>query len=145
MRRYGIVVVGFNRVDSISRLLYSIDKAYYDEKVDLIISIDNSGANVVEQFAEKFNWAFGEKIIKVSDVRLGLRNHILKCGNYLNEFGYDAIIILEDDLFVSPGFFNYAKQAVDFYKGDQNIAGISLYQHSWNVNADRPLYTNSNK
>lgn len=139
MSRYGIVVVGFNRVDSLERILGSLNKAYYDENVDLIISLDNSGVDTVFNYASNFKWVYGDKTVILAEKRLGLRNHILKCGNYVNEFDFDAIILLEDDLYVSTDFFNYAKQAVAFYCEDERIAGISLYEHLWNVNADRPF------
>lgn len=139
MDKYGVVVIGYNRVESIKRLMNSLLNAQYNQKVELIISIDNSGTNTVEEYAKKIEWPFGEKIIKTYPERLGLKEHVLTCGNYINELSLDALIVLEDDLVVSPGFFNYVTQAVEKYEEDDKIAGISLYSHSWNVNADRPF------
>jgi hypothetical protein len=42
---------------------------------------------------------------------------------------YGSVIILEDDLYVSPYFYDYAVQALEFYEADENIGGISLYNH----------------
>ncbi|MEM7040943.1 MAG: hypothetical protein AAF570_28525, partial [Bacteroidota bacterium] len=53
--------------------------------------------------------------------------HILKCGDLSMEFG--SIILLEDDLLVSPWFYWYAKKALKEYKDASEIAGISLYSH----------------
>ena len=117
----------------------SILAACYSDTVDLIISIDNSGTDKVEKYAESINWPYGEKMIKTFPERMGLKNHVLTCGNYINEYGLDALIVLEDDLFVAPDFYNFAKQAVNKYKTNPNVAGISLYSHSWNINADRPF------
>ncbi|MDH2362481.1 hypothetical protein [Priestia megaterium] len=139
MNRYGIVVVGYNRIDSLQRLFDSLERAHYDEDVDLIISLDNSGNNQVFNYANSFEWIHGNKKLILAEEKLGLRNHVLQCGNYINRFNFDAVIVLEDDLYVSSDFFNYAKQAIDFYGEDERIAGISLYQHLWNVNADRPF------
>lgn len=139
MSKFGIVVIGYNRVDSIQRLMSSILAACYSDTVDLIISIDNSGTDKVEKYAESINWPYGEKMIKTFPERMGLKNHVLTCGNYINEYGLDALIVLEDDLFVAPDFYNFAKQAVNKYKTNPNVAGISLYSHSWNINADRPF------
>lgn len=139
MNKFGIVVIGYNRADSIQRLMTSLLGAEYKIPVDLIISIDNSGTSIVEDYAKTVQWPFGEKIIKTFPQRLGLKKHVLTCGTYMNEYQYDAIIVLEDDLFVAPGFFNFALQAVEKYKSDAKVAGISLYSHSWNVNADRPF------
>ena len=139
MSKSGIVVIGYNRIDSLQRLMRSLLLASYPQKVDLIISIDNSGTDIVENYAKTVEWAHGEKIIKTYPERMGLKKHVLKCGTYLNEYDYDAIAVLEDDLFVSPGFFEYMIQTVEFYKDNDAIAGISLYTHSWNINADRPF------
>jgi hypothetical protein len=144
MSKYAIVVVGYKRTESITRLLKSLGNAdYNNDNVDLIISIDYSGTNNVETVANDFKWDFGNKRVVAHSKQLGLRNHILKCGDYLEE--YDAIAVLEDDIFVSPNFYNYMVQAVDFYKDDDNIAGISLYSHLWSEYINRPFIPEKNK
>ena len=121
---YAIVAIGYNRVNSIKRLLESLLRAdYLNDKVDLIISIDNSGTTSVEEYAANMEWPFGNKIIKTYPKRMGLRNHILTCGDYVE--GYDGIAVFEDDIFVAPTFYSFMKQAVEFYKDDDNVA--------WNI------------
>lgn len=134
--KYGIVALGYNRVDSLERLLNKLSRCYYgEEKVTLIISLDFSGNIELKKKAEEYQWDYGEKIIKAYESNIGLRKHVLNCGNYMNEYGIDAIAIFEDDTYPSYNFFTYMTKAVDFYKEDDNIAGISLYSHQWNVNA----------
>lgn len=138
MSKYAIVVVGYNRTEGILRLLNSLEKADYGEdKVDLIISLDNCGNDSVEKAVEKAAWNHGEKIIRTFPERQGLRKHILACGDYLNI--YEAITVLEDDLIVSPAFYSYMVQSVEYYKEDSKIAGISLYTHGMNVNEELPF------
>lgn len=138
MHKYAIVVIGYNRTDSISRLLSSLNQVeYFNDQVDLIISIDNSGSDEVENCAKLFEWKYGYKTIKTYPERLGLRQHILICGDFVEE--YDAIAVFEDDILVSPAFYNYMRQAVPFYEDDHNIAGISLYSHLWAEGVGRPF------
>ena len=138
MSKYAIVVVGYNRTEGILRLLKSLEKAEYgNDKVNLIISLDNCGSDSVEKAVEKAAWSHGEKIIRTFPERQGLRKHILACGEYLNE--YEAIAVLEDDLIVSPAFYSYMVQSVEYYKGYSEIAGISLYTHGMNVNVELPF------
>lgn len=138
--KYGIIAIGYNRPDSMQRLLGALDKAdYKGENVLLIISIDNSGTDIVEKTAQAFEWKYGNKIIKTYENRMGLREHILKCGTYLEEYDLDAVAVFEDDIYPSPAFYNYMKQTVLFYQNDDSIAGISLYSHLWNVNAQMPF------
>lgn len=125
-----IIVIAYNRHKSLKRLLDSINEAEIDNGTTIIISIDKSNNPLVEEYANNFEWKYGEKKVVSHKDNLGLRKHILGCGSYLDF--YDAIIILEDDLVVSKGFFAYASQAVKKYYNNTDIAGISLY--SFGVN-----------
>lgn len=136
--KLAIVAIGFNRVNSLDRLLKSLSRTNYGhDLVDLIISIDCSGSNDVETLAVQFHWKFGNKIIKTYPTRLGLREHVLSCSKFLEEF--DALAVFEDDIFVSPEFYNFMKQAVEYYADDENIAGISFYSHHWSEYNSRPF------
>jgi hypothetical protein len=150
-----IIVVGFNRPKAIKRLLDSLMKASYPGHVDLIISIDGGGGGSedlkiggledlkikrgeeVKRIAKEFNWPFGEKKLIFHEVNLGLRKHVLSCGDLSQD--YDGVIVLEDDLYVSPVFYQYTLQAFDYYKNDPKIAGISLYSHAYNETAQFPF------
>lgn len=79
MARFAVVVVGYNRVKGLERLSEMLDKAIYDEPVDLIFSIDNSGVETVVEFANKFEWHHGEKKVRTFEERQGLKKHILQC------------------------------------------------------------------
>lgn len=136
--RIAIVVVAYNRVDSFTRLLKSLQKVDFEgQQVPLIISIDYSGENKVFEAADQFVWNFGEKRIIRHETNLGLKKHILSCGDLLED--YDAIIVLEDDLMVSPAMYSYAWQAVERYQNDDRIAAISLYAKQWSEPAWMPF------
>lgn len=138
MANIAIVVVGYNRDISLSRLLNSLSKAHYDNKdIPLIISIDKSDNSKVVDVANKYNWGYGNKIVNIETTKLGLRNHIIKCGNLALKYG--SVIVLEDDLYVSCGYYIYAKEAINKYKSNSQIAGISLYAYSLNEYCSRPF------
>ncbi len=100
--------------------------AFYPNDTTLIISIDNDGKNkYVFELAEKFDWKFGQKKVIYHNEHLGLKRHILNCGKYCYEYG--SIIMLEDDLVVSPFFYEFAAEALKYYQVENKIAGISLY------------------
>jgi len=133
-----IVVSAFNRPASLQRLLHSLQQAVYSlPAVPLVISIDQSASSAVEQMATAFEWPHGEKKIITHQQHLGLKAHILACGDLSAH--YDAIIVLEDDLVVSPWFYEYALQALDAYAQDEGIAGISLYNYEVAENGLRPF------
>ncbi len=128
-----IVVIAFNRKESLNRLLQSLEIANYpDNDVTLIISIDKGNSNDdVLKLSNDFKWTNGAKRIIYQKQNLGLKKHILKCMSFAIEYG--SIIMLEDDLYVSPDYYNYTKQALTFNSKNEDIAGISLYNHQFNV------------
>lgn len=122
-----IVVAGYNRPHSLRRLLHSLAQARIPAGTRLHISLDHSLVEEVRQVAVQFSWPHGEKIVEVHPKALGLRQHLLYCGGLAERYG--AAIILEDDLIVSPAFYEFTLQALDFQRGEAQIAGISLYHY----------------
>ena len=129
--KIAIVVVGYNRLKSITRLLDSLAQAKYPlGGVPLVISIDCSGDDKLYQFVREFQWPYGDKYVNIQSVRLGLKNHIYQCGNLTKYF--KAIILLEDDLYVSPYFYKYVEKTIEKYGDNPQIAEISLYKNESN-------------
>ncbi|MBN1187062.1 MAG: hypothetical protein JXB49_32590 [Bacteroidales bacterium] len=134
-----IVVAAYQRPHSLKRILGSLNNAKFNENVTLIISIDNDEPNNLEvrNIAEQFNWSNGLKEVHYQEKHLGLRQHILQCGDLSMKYG--SVIILEDDLYVSPYFYDYAVQALKFYYTDDSIGGISLYNQPLQEIAQYPF------
>lgn len=136
--KIAIIVVGYNRIEGLIRLLDSLTAAEYGgDRPTLILSIDKSGTDAVEKFANEYVWIHGEKIVRTFPENQGLKKHILSCGDFFSDF--DELIILEDDIFVAPSFYLFAKQCGEFYQDEENVAGISLYQHLYSIDAARPF------
>lgn len=127
-----ICCIGYNRPESMRRLLTSVINAVYDDdNIPLIISIDESNkSDEVEAVARSFEWKHGEMIIKRYPQRMGLKEHCLRCGDLSIEYG--ALIFLEDDVTVAPGYYRYTKAAVNYYRGHQHVFAISLYSIKYN-------------
>lgn len=137
-KRPAIVVVAFNRASALSRLLKSIERAIFEfDDIPLIISIDGGGIEEVIDVAKKFQWSHGKKEIIVHKNNIGLRSHVLECGDLSEKYG--SIIMLEEDCFVSRFFYEKAFQLILFYYRDENIGGISLYSYNFNENAFLPF------
>jgi glycosyltransferase involved in cell wall biosynthesis len=124
-----IVVIAYDRHLSLSRLLKSIEQAHYDlTAIELIISIDASDNEKVSELAHSFQWKHGSKQIIRREEHLGLKEHVKRCAGLSNELG--AVILLEDDLMLGPYFYEYATQAINYYRHEEEIAGISLYAYA---------------
>lgn len=134
-----ICCIGYNRVNSMARLLGSLLNADYPsgQGVTLYISVDKSNTKSVEEFAEMFEWPYGDKNVILHETNLGLRKHILSCGKLTSD--HDALIVLEDDLVVAPNFYNFACACVERFKDDDSVAGISLYSFSRNYQNNLPF------
>lgn len=132
-----IYVTAYKRHLSLKRLLNSLNNAVYPHKVNLIISLDGGHTEEVRRCAESFQFRGGEKTIVKHDQNLGLRKHILWCGDKVH--AHEAIILLEDDLIVAPLFYVFAKQCLSFYHGKQFVAGISLYAQAYNEYTNTPF------
>jgi len=138
MTDLAIVVVGYDRPHSLSRLLDSLNRVAFDgRRVPLIISLDRSGNEAVTRVAESFTWNHGDKTVRTFPQRLGLKQHILTCGDLTRDF--ENLVVLEDDLYVSQNLYRFAVQAIEFYRDDDRVAGIALYTHLWNVACHRPF------
>lgn len=137
--KIAIVVVAYNRVDSLTRLLKSLEKASYPEgkNITLIISVDKSDTDVVEKYADNYKWPFGDIIVDKHEKNLGLKPHMMSLGKWFEKF--DSLVVLEDDIVVSPGFYNYTVETVDKYHNNDSIAGISLYGFNVNYHTGIPF------
>lgn len=137
-----IIIPAYSRPNALLRLLNSINRAVYpEERIQLIISLDGGASEEVQNVAESFRFKYGEKKVISREENLGLRKHILWCGNQTQKYG--EILILEDDLLVDQYFYLYALEALRFYGSDSKIAGISLYSRHHNLAAQlafEPLY-----
>ena len=134
-----IVIAAYNRAASLERLLGSVARANYDGwlNIQLVISVDHSGNSDCKHMADAFEWKYGAKTVLQHPQNLGLKKHILSCGDLAQQ--HDAVIVLEDDLLVSPCFYDYAQQAYSFFKNEEEIAGIALYHNSFNEVAYCPF------
>lgn len=129
---YAIVSVGYNRIKSQKRLLKSVKRADFSQydNVPLVISIDCSWDEELYNYARNFEWPYGDKYVIIREKRMGLKEHILACGD-LTAF-FKGIILLEDDLFVAKDFYNYIVQMDKAYGDCENVASIALYSNEMN-------------
>ena len=129
--KIAVVVVGYNRIKSIRRLMNSLLRAEYpSHDIPLVISIDCSNDFELYDYVQNIEWPYGDKYVNIQEERLGLKRHIYQCGDLTNYF--KAIILLEDDLAVSPYFYQYTQTTLDRYGDESTIAQISLYKNEMN-------------
>lgn len=134
-----IVVVAYDRPGSLSRLLRALTDAEYPEgNIPLVISLDHSKNPACRNLADTFEWPHGEKTVLEQPIHLGLKAHILQCGDLTKTLG--PVILLEDDLLVAPHFYRFAQSALEQYEANAEIGGISLYAYEVTESAFAPFH-----
>lgn len=125
-----IVVVAFNRPVALGALLETLRAAAIPDGVTLVISVEGGAPSSVIEMASTFDWPHGPKRVILQLRRLGLREHILRSGDLSEEYG--AVIVLEDDLILSPHFYGYASQALSAFSATPVVGGVALYSYMLN-------------
>lgn len=132
-----IVIPAFRRDTSLKRLLNSIREAWFPEPPVIVISLEGGATQKVLDVAEEFKRSFPNVFLKKHDKCLGLRRHIIECGDHALTDG--SVIILEDDLWVDRYFYYFAVQALDDYAENENVAGIALYSPQFSEISQLPF------
>ncbi len=123
-----IVIAAYNRVGPLLDLLDNLNSADYPkDDIPLIISVDFSDSREVANAVSDFKWVHGEKRVIIHPANLGLKRHIRFCGALTKDYG--SIILLEDDLLISPVFYRYALDVLGHYKNEALISGFALYSY----------------
>jgi hypothetical protein len=102
-----------------------------------VLSLEGGADRTVCELARNFRLPGAAVEVIEHRERLGLREHILWCGDQAEKYG--AIIVLEDDLYVDRWFYRYAQQALEAYSQEDRVAGIALYAPRYNDYARLPF------
>ncbi|MEL7535383.1 MAG: hypothetical protein AAFN10_29095, partial [Bacteroidota bacterium] len=94
-----ICVVGYNRPDSLRRVLSALEQSFCPEGVQLVISIDRAIApdplnESVFEIANEFVWDRGPKEVIWREENVNLPDHILVCADMTEQYG--SVLIIED-------------------------------------------------
>lgn len=141
---FSIIVLTFNRPLSLLRCLRSVRDAHYDSEIlDLHIWIDRdsktqSTNDLVLHIALNFLWPHGEKHVHVWDQHVGL--YLQWIDSYIPEQLNKRVVILEDDMEVSPQYFRWLSLAYKMYSNRTDIFGYTLQRAR--LRADQRNYRN---
>jgi hypothetical protein len=125
-----VILFGYNRPDLFKVTIDSLKANGLANYTDLYIFIDGprNDADVpkvqeVRRLAEEAE-GFSSKIVSVSDTNHGLAKSIIAgTTEIINKYG--RVIVLEDDLFLSPGFLTFMNTMLDAYEADDRVFQIS--------------------
>lgn len=130
-----VVVIGFKRADLISDCLAHLCKCRQFGGRTVYVYIDGPrneqeaikcAATVTA--AESFRDRLPQMQIVARERNLGCRGNVISAVTEVIE-RYGRAIVVEEDIVVSPSFFEYVDSALDFYEDDQRVWGIDAFRH----------------
>ena len=145
-----IVIPALNRPHNLQRLLGALDAAHYptDCMIPLVFALDQSAEDGFHaptlKLMENYQWSHGSKVIFKAPHPLGVRDNLLRCGRLTQD--HQGVIVLEDDLWVTPLFYTAAQKLWYAYRNHPKIGAISIYSFRYNEHAARaftPIKDNS--
>lgn len=145
-----IAVIAFNRADTLKTTLASLAANPMAEQSDVFIFIDGPRMNK-EGEGEKVDQVkavakavsgFKSVTIKISEQNKGLAKSITGAATeLLNQYG--TVIVIEDDLYLSPSFLTYMNTMLQAYKNDERVMQVTGYstkiRHSEQYHCDHYL------
>lgn len=126
-----IIVLTMDRPKALSRLIQSLLQANYGEDlIDLDFWIDRpqDGASLnseILSICRNVTWKHGTKTIHKRTVNAGLYKQWIYTWNITSETTEFAVI-LEDDLELSPAFYQWLRVARAAYSEDSDVAAFTL-------------------
>lgn len=138
-----IAIFAFNRPEHLLRVLNSLSKCRLIESSDVIIFIDGArnssdDTSSVEEVARSFNSSKSLEVV-VREHNLGLAQSIVSgVSSIVNK--YSKIIVLEDDIVVSPAFLEYMNGSLNHFENDLRVGSIHGYLYPLPKRLDSPFF-----
>lgn len=130
-----VVLFVYNRVDHTSRVLETLGKNELAKDTELYVFSDAAKSdkglekvNAVREYINQKEWQKNFKTVTIvqAEKNKGLAKSVIGGVSEIIE-KYGKVIVIEDDLILSPYFLNYMNGALDYYKEDSKIWAISGY------------------
>lgn len=144
-----IVVFAFNRLDTLKACIGSLQHNKLFDESDLIVYVDGPRANkegeadkveAVRQYvqtisgAKSLTWHFSEQ-------NKGLAASIIGgVTEVINQYG--KVIVVEDDLYLSPSFLVFMNQMLQHFEHDERVFQVSGYSALIKRKTDSDVYFN---
>jgi len=122
---FTIIVLTMNRLSSLKRLVESLKQSdYKNDTVDLMFKFDQPCDAASVDWAKDVQWSFGSVQVQIANTNMGLRQAWLEA--WQPQTLDDRAIILEDDITVSPLWYQWIQAMYDHYGHRHDLAGFSL-------------------
>jgi hypothetical protein len=138
-----IVLFVYNRLWHTQQTIGALQKNELASESELLIYADGAkNEKVSDQVSEVRNYikevdGFKKVTVIERDKNWGLANSIIDgVTQIVNKYG--RVIVMEDDLVTSPFFLRYMNDALELYKGNNEVISIHGYQYPLKDSQDLP-------
>lgn len=132
-----IVLFAYNRPQHLKLTLESLHKNELANESDLYIYIDGPKSNATEeqlqkieavkQVANEKQWCKNVNVVEATSNK-GLAKSIIEgVTKIVNEFG--KVIVVEDDVLLSPYFLRFMNESLDIYKANDDVLTIGSWSY----------------
>lgn len=130
-----VVLFVYNRLDHTTRVLETLAKNTLAKDTELYVFSDAAKSenglekvNAVREYIRRMDWHenFRNVTIVEAEKNKGLAKSVIGGVSEIIE-KYGKVIVIEDDLVLSPYFLSYMNDALDYYEEDEKIWAISGY------------------
>jgi len=134
-----ILIFVYNRPEHTRLVLESLSRNFLAGQSELYIyadaaknESDRSDVEKVRSFIQSIN-GFAKVSITERNKNIGLANNIIDgVTKVVNQYG--KVIVLEDDLILSPYFLQFMNEALEVYKNDEKIGHVHACEFFMNDN-----------
>ena len=130
-----IVLFVYNRLDHTQSVIETLSKNFLAGESELYVFSDAAKSekgidkvNEVRKFIHDISWHHSFKKVSIIEAEKnnGLARSVIGgVTKIIQEYG--KVIVVEDDLLLSPYFLNYMNGALDYYQEDKKIWSVSGY------------------
>lgn len=128
-----IAVFGYNRIEKLKACVAALEKCEFAADSELYIFCDGckgdkdrDKVDVVHQWAKGYSGPFKKATHRIRPQNAGLAVSIISGVTELMD-KYGKVIVVEDDLIVSPYFLRYMNEGLEFYKNNKKIWAMASY------------------
>lgn len=128
---YVVKILTYNRLPSLQRLVSSLSKVKYKQPINIEFEIEGGAPVKLQEYVSNLSWERGETKVHNRVVKGGLIQAVIE--SWEPQTDTEAAIFLEDDIEVSPYFFNWLDAGMQILQTpslgipSSRVLGISLY------------------
>ena len=143
-----ICICAYNRIKAFSHTLNQLAETKFPEniKIDLKVYLDYASEENIRLHNEVFrhyHWDIGVKNIVINNSKKGLKNQI----EYIfdDNTSSDWIVLFEDDMIISPYWYEYVTSILPKVSENDSILGVSLYSYRRSEVTYEPIHLEGNR